>query len=705
MRCCKLYIENPAAYTAPYVTIMQSSGFGKSRILYEVAKKIADSNTNLPESELFDCRLLYVCSNDVELSTSFPVATSILSQYFFKQPNIADRLHSAVAYACSNWEAAKTEWIELFGMNPMNDSPVSCERIDEALGTALATFMASDSTTDSPTRKKSRELLEHKDERVKVLVLAIDEAKALLLKKGKNGTNFLRLLRRALKKVNQDLATAKLKMMVFAVLTDTNSHVHDFVPPHFRETSSRNYKGQQTMLFPPYVLTHTMDIVLKQGRLQWDRPFDYKKSVLQRDPDTTWNTLISMGRPLWHSYVSNNRDDPRDVLVMAASKLLCGMCPFNKESYRESSLHGVASLMCRLGLRPQSHSAFATQVVSDFMAVLHYVNFSYDAHISGYVTEPVLTFGATHLWYEIDPLPLEEYILPQFLELLMQGLIDVGSVGEVVARIILLLAMDVTSMGEDGVRAYRLCGTRSKHFKGQFCSVKQFLDQLDGARLPEAIELYKEDGDDTKKLKKVLDTERADFYSWRDGWASWSVGFSHFIELTTVPTKATLWFLLGRRAAGVFPRNQKAADLLIPIFSYPSNIDSDARISFILIQVKNKSGVDRMYPKPALNNLTPANLFQKNEINRDTHELSKFPARDIIRIFMSLRESNRDKPAQSYLVDTEGTQGSYSLCLRGICRRPSKRSQRSLVFGHFCCLTKSQSYWIALLIHRGVNHW
>ncbi|KAI9999199.1 hypothetical protein PInf_004019 [Phytophthora infestans] len=360
--------------------------------------------------------------------------------------------------------------------------------------------------------------------------------------------------------------------MVYAVLTDTNSHVYDFVPSHLRETSSRNYKGQQTMLFPPFVLTHTMDIVLKQGRLQWDHPFDYKKSVLQRDPDTTWNTLISMGRPLWHSYVSNNRDNPCEVLVMAASKLLCGLSPSNKASYGGSSLQGVASLLCRLGARPQSNSAFATQVVSDFMAVLHYVNFTYDAHISGYVTEPVLTFGATHLWYEIDPLPLEKYVLPQFLKLLLQGLIDVGSVGEVVARIILLLAMDATSMGEDGVRAYRLCGTGSKHFKGQFCSVKQFLGQLDGARLPEVIELYKEDEDDTKKLKKVPDTERADFYSWRDGWASWSVGFSHFIELTTVPTKATLWFLLGRRAAGVFPRNQKAADLIIPIFSYPSNM-------------------------------------------------------------------------------------------------------------------------------------
>ncbi|KAI9999196.1 hypothetical protein PInf_004016 [Phytophthora infestans] len=550
MRCCKLYSENPAAYTAPYVTIMQSSGFGKSRILYEVAKKIADPNTNLPESELFDCRLLYVCSNDVELSTSFPVATPVLSQYFFKQPNIADRLHSAVAYACSNWERAETEWVGLFGVDPINDSPVSRENIDEALGTALAIFMTSDSTIDSPTRKKSRELLGHEDERLKVLVLAIDEAKVLLMKKDKNGTNFFRLLRRALKKVNQDLAAAKLKMMVFAVLTDTNSQVHDLVPPRSRETSSRNYKGEETMLFPPFVLTHTMDVVLNQGRLQWDHPFDYKESVLQRDPDTIWNTLVSMGRPMWHSYISNNRDNPRGVLVMAASKLLCGLSPSNKASYGGSSLQGVASLLCRLGARPQSNSAFATQVVSDFMAVLHYVNYTYDAHISGYVTEPVLTFGATHMWYELNPLPLEEYILPQFLELLMQGLIDVGSVGEVVARIILLLAMDATTMGEDGFHPYQ---TGSKRFEGQFCSVKQFLDKLDGSHLSNRFKLYREDDDDTnKKLKKVPDAERADFFSWRDGWASWNVSFSHFIELTTVPTKATLWFLLGRRAAGYF---------------------------------------------------------------------------------------------------------------------------------------------------------
>ncbi|RAW26080.1 hypothetical protein PC110_g17512 [Phytophthora cactorum] len=59
-RCCKSYYGNSSAYDAPYVTIVQSSGFGKSRILFEVAKKLAKPNENLPESNTLDARLLYV---------------------------------------------------------------------------------------------------------------------------------------------------------------------------------------------------------------------------------------------------------------------------------------------------------------------------------------------------------------------------------------------------------------------------------------------------------------------------------------------------------------------------------------------------------------------------------------------------------------------------------------------------------------------
>ncbi|EEY59664.1 uncharacterized protein PITG_12253 [Phytophthora infestans T30-4] len=301
------------------------------------------------------------------------------------------------------------------------------------------------------------------------------------------------------------------------------------------------------------------------------------------------------------------------------------------------------------------------------MAVLHYVNYTYDAHISGYVTEPVLTFGATHLWYEIDPLPLEEYILPQFLELLMQGRIDVGSVGEVVARIILLLAMDATTMGEDGFRAYRLSGTGSKRFKGQFCSVKQLLGLLDGSlklrtglkcdNVPNDAPEKDNNAKSRRELFNVIDEENAttgaatpeqrdSFELWMNDWGNWCVGFSHFVELTDLPTTAMLWCLLGRRAAGVFPRDHEEAQL------------------------------------SALRNLSPASVFAVNEEEESKHEFSELSPRRIIRIYMSLRECDISIPAQSYLIDNASATSvddvSYTLCLRGMCCSPRLGSVSSL---------------------------
>lgn len=105
-----------------------------------------------------------------------------------------------------------------------------------------------------------------------------------------------------------------------------------------------------------------------------------------------------------------------------------------------------------------------------------------------------------------------------------------------------------------------------------------------------------------KGLKTVMEvaspSQLASFESWVSDWESWSVGFSYFVELAAVPTKATLWVLLGSRAAGVFPRNQKAADLIIPLFCKTAS-----EVSFILIQAENKSSADPGFPQSALGKL------------------------------------------------------------------------------------------------------
>ncbi|KAG2937567.1 hypothetical protein PC117_g11638 [Phytophthora cactorum] len=338
--------------------MMQSSGFGKSRILYEVAKKLAGPTTGLPGSELFDSRFLYVRGRNFERLSSFPAATPQLSSFFFEFPNIGDRL--LMRWNTHAQIGSRRRVFEEGGEWKPQSPPVISQKIVDVKG-------------------------EHggQDGRVKVLFLAIDEAESLLSRK--DGNDYLHLFRRALRKVNRELRGEKLKVMVFAVIVDTTAPIQ---LPLCAESSSRNILDRETSLFPPFVLTHTMDVVLNHGQLQQNLPFYYKASVHEVDPDRVWNTLVSMGRPIWHSYATTDTKDPKDVLILAATKLFGGLGPFKKESYGSSSLQGVAALLCRLGLRLQARSVFASQAVADFMAILHYVNYTYDAHISGYGRNP-----------------------------------------------------------------------------------------------------------------------------------------------------------------------------------------------------------------------------------------------------------------------------------------------------------------------------
>ncbi|GMF22544.1 unnamed protein product [Phytophthora fragariaefolia] len=441
-RCCAQYRANPTVYIAPYVAITQSSGFGKSRVVCELARKCTTDATNA-------MRLLYISARTIAGSTGFPVATPELYKFLFESvtvAKIASRLCWAFDYACERWRTVQNEWLEVFSAEG--------DRVDKELASNLKNWKP-------PTKVLSQA------PGSPVLVVVLDEARSLLAKHDAAGTSYFRLLRRALTEANNNLRKGS-PGLIFAVLVDTNSQVHDFVPPSVLDDSSRK-DHRNLRLFPPFVLTHTMDVFFKKpvSPLLND-PFSYKDCVLEIDREKIRMMLLSFGRPLWHKhYTSITGSDPlTPCLVLGGSKLLRGLNPSELTSYNNDTLHGVAAVMCRLGLRPQASSPLASQLVASFMAVLHAVKYTYDAHISGYVSEPFLAFAATHVWYEEYPKSLTEHMLPQLRELLMQGIIDVGYVGEMVARLFLLLAMDTAIMGGDEIKGYTL-QLGSKRFEGQ----------------------------------------------------------------------------------------------------------------------------------------------------------------------------------------------------------------------------------------------
>lgn len=73
-RCWKVYQEDRSLSSDPYVTILQSAGNGKSRLMYELAKRTS-------ESDDMGFKVLYTCFPSPS-SAAFPQPTSSLCQWF-----------------------------------------------------------------------------------------------------------------------------------------------------------------------------------------------------------------------------------------------------------------------------------------------------------------------------------------------------------------------------------------------------------------------------------------------------------------------------------------------------------------------------------------------------------------------------------------------------------------------------------------------
>ncbi|KAF1780803.1 hypothetical protein GQ600_549 [Phytophthora cactorum] len=351
-----------------------------------------------------------------------------------------------------------------------------------------------------------------------------------------------------------------------------------------------------------YLMNALLSILEKYGRLE------YLKAE-------AWNALKHMGRPKWLSNFTDlateyglPQTSADDVVHLAANKLLLGISSL-VNTYNETVMFGVASMLCRLGVRPRPTSTLASHAVANFMAILAYVGYEKDDYLSSYASDPVLALGAIKVWYTRKD-GLAKYILPQLKRLILDEVLDTGGIGEMVARILLLLAMDKCVIGD---KLFYLC--ELIYCKGMVRA----------------------------------EYEKPAFKAWKSQWKEWHMGCTHLKQLRLEPNEDTLWYLLGRRAAGTFPRDQREVDLLIPMFwkrsINGSEMETDEKTkeigdkeSMILIRVKNR------YPKDSdfsMSKLRPRVIFEDeatSDTNSDANPLSKRANNEIIRVYMNLQE-------------------------------------------------------------------
>eukprot|EP00743_Colponemidia_sp_Colp-15_P003175 GILK01003430.1.p1 GENE.GILK01003430.1~~GILK01003430.1.p1 ORF type:complete len:1113 (+),score=138.28 GILK01003430.1:63-3401(+) len=531
-----MYYVEDSDFFSPYFAMFQSSCWGKSRLLNEVLDKHIDgiyislldkSSTGFPERSCLADTLL-----DCQTEEDFLHFIGVVLEYFLEIYNAANGDINVCREAWKNGQkdvGFKDEFVKRMRKR----------KSEQGYSITLPALPA----------------------RVSTWLFVFDEARALLQIPGSRNSqpqgtvSAFRLLRRA-------LAFANMPKGVVAVFTDTLSCLANFSPtkpfdPSARipdTTLRRRNKGGD--LFHPFVTLATFDI------LREDAP---PKSLLEAlEP----RHLLGLGRPVWKAYynqlmqhmvpAATKRKQIADVtsatVDFAKQKL------FLSKELSWTSDEVVALLGCRLLLNVCPGDELAVKLVWCRMATCVGVALDREHILVRYPSEPILAEAAAHLWY--DYRNKLGRCLETLSRLIQLGTIDAGSRGELVARLLLLLAFDRhCSQINDG----------SPFKYSRSVLLIDFLNSLFGTKewdLPAALQ-------------------------------GAAVCFTHFEFLDFVPPKDLLREALYRCAALICKKNAPAIDLVIPLLL------KSGTVSAIVVQVKNhQTQFDNKWPDSATVDMT-----------------------------------------------------------------------------------------------------
>jgi hypothetical protein len=429
------------------------------------------------------------------------------------------------------------------------------------------------------------------------IVFIFDEARVLWKSHQGKDFNFIEL-RRALTHFPRDKETR----CPLSLMTDTVATVSNFAPVRKMDQSGRATAMPQG-IFPPFFLLANVDIWVDN-----DGPKTLANMV---DPQY----YCRYGRPHWGALARHFADGALQIshiMELARFKVLGGNDGFESIQPHEFPVTALAILGIRVCIDMVPQCQLSQDLVAQHMRALYHVSASRDAVFTGYFSEPVLVQAAGQL-SNMDALDgSARWVL--LLRVLVQSLknvqVNAGFRGELVARILLMLAWDKCCSSDVAHDKY------SSGFYLRPAPLTKFLESL--------LCL----GEDTKRS---LDTAFN-----KDQCRAW-VRCTHFVKIDYVPGSAQLLELFRRGAAVAVKELQAGTDLIIPIaFCKDESVEvTEEMVSCVFIQVKNRKGRDPGYPETATTFQTPAatgvTISEKNDFLSVYMSLGPYcPARDCV---------------------------------------------------------------------------
>ncbi len=416
--CAATYRKYSREFYAPYITVVQTSGSGKSRLMRECAKVLPT---------------LYVCYRAG--NTGYPLLTRSAIYSLFEDP-LGHR---------SNLNSCIVRMIER-----LRRAEISARTNLPRPGELGAGFNECKAEFPSELLPHVWDL-ENIDVNLPVpcsdnlVLLVLDEARWLL--DCEDGLLFgltrFQILLKALAQYWSEYPDARL----FAVMVDTSYRIQNFALDRGLDHSSRQEmlqaKGQ---LFRPYIFRESFDVFFEKFKLP--------KNTRDLTPLLSARNHLLAGRPL----VSIPTPDDHQQRLFLLRKLFGGATP----DWENPSLGlGQLSLvLSRLATSIHHQSPSATHMVSGHMAHLLATDLSDEQMMISYLAEPRLASAAAMYWNELR---LSSNLIPALQRALVAGTIEVQ--GEVVGQIILLIAFD------------RACALANK-LPGEVVPLVRVLEQL-----------------------------------------------------------------------------------------------------------------------------------------------------------------------------------------------------------------------------------
>lgn len=407
-KCSQAFITGTNWYS-PYISICQSSGWGKSRLLRQLSRKAS---------------VLYVSfMSKKRRGQGYPRRTTKAIDFLCGGPQewsqFKDRLKHAIE--CMRGFRYYLDFDE-YGEDLWGAIKLNYEQAPKPQQIKL----------DFDPPKVDGKVFD-KQQSDNLVIVVFDEAREMLdtqITKTVDDEEVKEILflecRRHL------ISICSRECPVFGIFADTSSRISNYSPPAGElAPSAREVDGQR--LFRPYIVTGNMD-----ARAEGAAETDWMKD----------DYICNLGRPLWGSV--------EQPLKLAANKLTLGKAHF--------PLSVLALFLARVGLFLSQVHVGTSELVANHMATLLAADAGRTGLLVTYVSDPVLSEGAILYW--TDDTYVADYMLPEVRRALMYGQVLEGALGETVTITVILMAMDLARKSQNGSKSWaslrdfleKLCG-------------------------------------------------------------------------------------------------------------------------------------------------------------------------------------------------------------------------------------------------------